>query len=160
MGIGVDISNLAPSESKVNNAAKKSTGAVSFMNLYSHVTGLIGQHNRRGALIITINDTHPDLLEFIGIKQNTEKVTKANISIRISDKFMEAVKNDDEWKLSFTRPETNETVEKEVNARKILRLISESNFDWGEPGFLFWDRINTWSLLSEDENFEFAGVNP
>lgn len=114
----------------------------------------------KGALIITINDTHPDLLEFIGIKQNNEKVTKANISIRISDKFMEAVKNNNKWLLSFTRPETNETTEQEVEARKIFRMIAESNFDWGEPGFLFWDRINNWTLLSEDENFEFAGTNP
>lgn len=92
-GCGVDISKLSPRGAKVNNAAKETTGSVSFMDLYSMVTGLIGQSGRRGALMLSLSCDHPDLEEFIGIKSDLDRVTKANISIRITDKFMVAVKN-------------------------------------------------------------------
>ena len=73
------------------------------MDLYSMVTGLIGQNGRRGALMISIDCSHPDLQEFIGLKTDLEKVTKANISVRISDEFMEAVKNNEDYTLHYTR---------------------------------------------------------
>ena len=87
-GCGIDISGLAPRGAKINNAAKETSGAVSFMELYSMVTGLIGQNGRRGALMISIDCSHPDLLEFIDLKTDLEKETKANISIRIRDDFI------------------------------------------------------------------------
>lgn len=159
-GCGIDISNLAPNKAKVNNAAKHSSGAVSFMELYSLITGLIAQNGRRGALMISISDTHPDLLEFIELKSDLDKVTKANISIRITDEFMNAVKEGKDWKLEFFREETGEKIEKVVNAREVFKKIAKMNHDYAEPGALFWDRINKWTLLSNDPEFEFAGVNP
>ena len=102
-GCGIDISKLAPRGAKVNNTAKSTSGSVSFMDLYSLVTGLIGQNGRRGALMLSIACDHPDLEEFIGIKSDLDRVTKANISIRINDKFMVAVKNKQPFTLSFTR---------------------------------------------------------
>lgn len=159
-GVGVDIGGLAPRGAKVRNAANESSGAVSFMDLYSMVTGLISQNGRRGALMISIPCNHPDLEEFIGIKQNNERVTKANISVRITDDFMNAVKNNEEYELSFTRKETGETITKRVDAHEVFRKICESNWDWGEPGMLFWDRISSYNLLSEDEDFHYGGVNP
>lgn len=159
-GCGIDISNLSPRGAKVNNAAKETSGSVSFMDLYSLVTGLIGQSGRRGALMISIDCTHPDLEEFIEVKSDLDKVTKANISIKITDKFMEAVKNKQKFMLSFTRKETGETISKEVDAYEIFHKICKMNWDYAEPGMIFWDRIRNWNLLSEDEDFEYAGLNP
>ena len=159
-GCGVDISKLAPRGAKVNNAAKETTGSVSFMDLYSMVTGLIGQSGRRGALMLSLSCEHPDLEEFIEIKSDLDRVTKANISIRITDKFMVAVKNKTSFTLSFTRLETGEKITKEVDAYTIFHKLCEMNWDYAEPGMLFWDRINNWNLLSCDDDFEYAGTNP
>lgn len=159
-GCGVDISKLSPRGAKVNNAAKETTGSVSFMDLYSMVTGLIGQSGRRGALMLSLSCEHPDLEEFIGIKSDLDRVTKANISIRITDKFMAAVKNKTPFTLSFTRLETGETITKEIDAYETFHKMCEMNWDYAEPGMLFWDRINNWNLLSCDDEFEYAGTNP
>lgn len=159
-GCGVDISKLSPRGAKVNNAAKETTGSVSFMDLYSMVTGLIGQAGRRGALMLSLSCEHPDLGEFIGIKSDLDRVTKANISIRITDKFMAAVKNRTTFTLSFTRLETGETITKEIDAYEMFHKMCEMNWDYAEPGMLFWDRINNWNLLSCDDEFEYAGTNP
>lgn len=159
-GCGVDISKLSPRGAKVNNAAKETTGSVSFMDLYSMVTGLIGQSGRRGALMLSLSCEHPDLEEFIGIKSDLDRVTKANISIRITDKFMAAVKNRTPFTLSFTRLETGETITKKVDAYEMFHKMCEMNWDYAEPGMLFWDRINNWNLLSCDDEFEYAGTNP
>lgn len=159
-GCGVDISKLSPRGAKVNNAAKETTGSVSFMDLYSMVTGLIGQAGRRGALMLSLSCEHPDLEEFIGIKSDLDRVTKANISIRITDKFMAAVKNRTPFTLSFTRLETGETITKEIDAYEMFHKMCEMNWDYAEPGMLFWDRINNWNLLSCDDEFEYAGTNP
>lgn len=159
-GIGIDISKLSPRGAKINNAAKETTGSVSFMELYSLVTGLIGQEGRRGALMISLDCAHPDLEEFINIKNDLNKINKANISIRISDKFMQAVKEDKSFELYYYREQTNEEIKKTVNAKDLFRMIAENNWRMAEPGFLMWDRINNWNLLSEDKNFKYAGVNP
>lgn len=159
-GCGVDISNLAPRGAKVTNTAKETSGAVSFMDLYSVVTGLIGQNGRRGALMLSISCEHPDLEEFIGIKSDLDRVTKANISIRITDKFMVAVKNRQPFTLNFTREATGEVITKEINAYEFFHKICEMNWDYAEPGMLFWDKIENWNLLSCDDDFHYAGTNP
>ena len=159
-GCGIDISKLAPRGAKVRNTAKETSGSVSFMDLYSLVTGLIGQNGRRGALMISLACDHPDIEEFIEIKSDLDRVTKANISIRITDKFMEAVEKNEDFVLSFTREETNDTITKTINARELFHKICEMNWDYAEPGMLFWDRIENWNLVSEDENFQYAGTNP
>ena len=159
-GCGIDISGLAPKSARINNAAKETTGSVSFMELYSMVTGLIGQNGRRGALMISLDCSHPDVLDFIELKTDLEKVTKANISLRIHKDFMEAVKNDQEYTLHYTRETTGEVIEKKVKARELFRKITDTNWDYAEPGALFWDRITGWSLLSNTDAFTYAGVNP
>ena len=159
-GCGIDISKLSPRGARINNSAKETTGAVSFMELYNLVTGLIGQNGRRGALMLSLACDHPDLEEFISIKNDLEKITKANISIRMSDDFMEAVKHKENFCLQYRRNETGEYIVKEVYAPDIYRKICENNWNYGEPGMLFWDTITGSNLLSEDDRFEFAGVNP
>lgn len=159
-GCGIDISKLSPRGAKINNAAKETSGAVSFMELYSLVTALIGQNGRRGALMISIDCSHPDVAEFIELKTDLEKVTKANISIRIHEDFMEAVKKNEDYLLHYTRETTGEVIEKKVNARDLFRRITETNWDYAEPGALFWDRVESWNLLSNTKEFSYAGVNP
>ncbi|HHY29005.1 MAG TPA: adenosylcobalamin-dependent ribonucleoside-diphosphate reductase [Desulfitobacterium dehalogenans] len=159
-GVGVDISKLSPKGAKVNNAANETSGSVSFMDLYSKVTELIGQNGRRGALMISIDCRHPDLLEFIDIKNDLDKVTKANISIKITGDFMQAVKENREWELEFTRKETGEVIKKIVNAKEVFYKIAENNWKMAEPGLLFWDRIEDYSLLSEDGDLQYLVVNP
>ena len=159
-GCGIDISKLAPAGAKVHNQARSTSGAVSFMETFSQVTAQIGQNGRRGALMISIDCHHPDLLEFINIKTKPDSVTKANISVKVTDDFMQAVKDDKEWVMSFTRPETGETITKTARAVDIFNKLCQNNWDWAEPGILFWDRIENWNLLSNNDEFHYAGTNP
>lgn len=159
-GCGVDISKLSPKGARINNAAKETSGAISFMDLYSLTTELIGQHGRRGALMISLDCHHPDVEDFITIKSDLDKVTKANISIRVTNDFLQAVVNDEDFKLEFTREETGEKIEKIVKASEIFDKFAQMNWDYAEPAFLFWDRIKKYNLLGNDEEFEYAGVNP
>lgn len=159
-GCGISISKLAPYGAKVNNQAKSTSGAVSFMDTFSQVTEQIGQNGRRGALMISIDCTHPDLEKFITVKSDLNKVTSANISVQVSDRFMVAVKNDEDWELYYKRNETGEEIKKTVKARDIFDLLCRNNWDYAEPGILYWDRITNWNLVSNDKDFEYAGVNP
>lgn len=159
-GCGIDISNLAPAGAKVRNQAEQTTGAVSFMQGYSQTTEEIGQHGRRGALMISLDCHHPDLLDFIDIKAKPDSVTKANISVRVTDDFMQAVEEDTDWVMSFTREETGETITKTAKARDIFNKLCENNWNWAEPGILFWDRIEKYNLLENNSKFKYAGTNP
>ena len=159
-GVGLNISKLRPRGARVNNAASTTTGAVSFMDLFAQTTALIGMKGRRGALMLNIDCTHPDLEEFINVKSNLEKVTSANISVNVNDEFMNSVVEDKPFKLYFDVDASGETIEKEVSARDMFRKLAYNNWRMAEPGILYWDRINSWHLMSEDPSFEYAGVNP
>ncbi len=141
-GVGIDISILRPAGSPVRNAAIFSTGAVSFMDLFSHVTGTIGQQGRRGALMITINDNHPDLPEFITIKNDPERrrVRYANISVKITEEFIKAVENDGEWVMWFESPEVKR-IERRMPAREIWDMIIKNAWASAEPGIILWSNI-------------------
>ena len=159
-GVGIDISKLSPKGTKVYNAARESSGAVSWMDLYSCTTGLVGQNNRRGALMITMSSDHPDIEDFIDVKRNLDKVTKANISVRMSDEFLRKAELGEDYEATFTRESTGETVSKTLNAKKILHRIAENNHLMGEPGALFWDRILGWHLNSNNPEYKICSTNP
>ena len=159
-GCGIDVSKLAPRGASINNAAKETTGAVSFMDLYNLTTSLIGQNGRRGALMLSLDCNHPDLEEFIDVKTDLTKLTKANISVRVTDEFMRAVALGEYYDLTFVRDETGEEIVKTVFAPTIFNKLCANNWNFGEPGILFWDRIEKWNLLANDPEFKFAGVNP
>lgn len=159
-GVGIDISNLRPRGAIVHNSAKTTTGSVSFMDLYSMTTGLIGQRGRRGALMISMDVNHPDIEEFIDVKTDLEKVTKANISVRINDEFMEAVLNKSMYECKFKVIDDGEEIIKKVDAYKLFMKLITNNWDFAEPGILFWDNIEKNHLLSEDKAFKYSGVNP
>lgn len=157
-GCGIDISKLRPKGAKVNNAASSTTGTTSFMDFFSYVTGLIGQEGRRGATMISIYCTHPDLEEFINLKSNLNLCTKANISVRVSDDFMKAVIEDKNWTLYFDTE--HEHIEKVVKAKDIFMLLAKRNWEMAEPGILYWDNIENYNMLNTDPNFKYAGLNP
>ena len=157
-GCGVDLSKLRPVNSYVNNTARRTSGACSFMDTFSQVTETIGQNGRRGALMLSIDCTHPELLDFIEIKNDLNRVTKANISVKINDGFMSAVKNDEDWELYFKTE--HEEIKKTVRAKEVFKLLCKNNWSMAEPGILFWDRISNYNILSEDKEFEYAGTNP
>lgn len=113
-----------------------------------------------GALMISMPIDHPDIEEFINVKNDLNKVTKANISVRITDEFMDAVKNNRDYKASFTRKPTGEVIEKTINARHLFETIAKNNWNVAEPGMLFWDRIENWNLVSQDPSFKYTSVNP
>lgn len=158
-GCGVDVSKLAPKGAAIHNAAKTTSGAISFMDFYSHVTGLIGQAGRRGALMLSIDCNHPDLEDFINLKTEADICTKANISVRISDEFMQAVVDDKEWTMDFCREEYGEHITKTKKAKELFKLLALRNWEWAEPGILYWDRIQNYNLL-DNTGFKYAGVNP
>ncbi len=139
-GVGIDITVLRPKGTPVSNSAITSTGAVSFMDLYSKVTGTIGQAGRRGALMITIEVRHPDVLDFIRIKDDPSRthVRFANISVKVTDDFMEAVdealkgnKNKEYtlWHEFETKiPKDSETKEKRIN--RIKEILKSNGYEF------------------------------
>lgn len=133
-GCGVDISTLRPKGAEVHNAALTTSGAVSFMDVLEQTARVIGQNGRRGALMISMDSSHPDIHDFIDAKLDN-KLEKCNISVRMSAKDME-------------------------NKPEILDHIAANNYDWAEPGILYWDTIESYNLLDEFKNFKYAGVNP
>jgi ribonucleoside-diphosphate reductase alpha chain len=158
-GVGTDISILRPKGAPVNNSAIYSTGAVSFMDLLSTTTGTIGQAGRRGALMITINVNHPDIMDFIDVKNDAERsrVKFANISVKISDEFMRAVEEDRDFELKFE----NEKVKysKTIRARTLWEKMVKSAWASAEPGVIFWDAVKRYSP-TEYAGMEVHGVNP
>jgi len=156
-GVGTDISVLRPRGAPVNNAARSSTGSVSFMDLFSLTTGTIGQSGRRGALMITIADNHPDVLDFIKVKRNTEKVRYANLSVRISDEFMRAVEEDGTYDLAFENERA--TLRRTVKAREVWWDLISGARDFAEPGVIFWDAVKRWST-SEYNGMNVVTTNP
>ena len=158
-GVGTDISILRPKGAPVNNSAIYSTGAVSFMDLLSTTTGTIGQAGRRGALMITLDVKHPDIQEFIEIKNDAQrsKVQFANISIKISDEFMQAVEDDTDFELKFENEKVK--ISKTIRARDIWEKLVKSAWASAEPGLIFWDSAKKHSP-TEYNGMEVHGVNP
>ena len=158
-GVGIDISKLRPKGAPVNNAARTTTGAVSFMPTFSQVAETIGQKGRRGALMISMDVSHPDIEEFIDIKTDLNAVTKANISVKITDDFIKAVKNNTKYPCKFTL-EDGSVICKYIDANKIMDKLALNNHRMGEPGILYWDRIQNYNLMQHFKDFGYAGVNP
>ena len=159
-GVGVDISNLRPSGSKVSNAAGSTSGAVSFMNRFSNTTREVAQNGRRGALMLTMDIAHPDIEDFITIKQDLTKVTGANVSIRLSDEFMKAVEKNNQythrWPIDSKKPEFT----KEINARDLWNTIIKCAHNTAEPGLIFWDRQHWYSTSSIYPGYKNTSTNP
>ena len=177
-GVGIDLSNLRPRGAATHNAAKESTGPVSFMDLFSQVTQTISQNGRRGATMISLSVNHPDIEEFIDCKTDLERVKYANISVRVTNDFMDAVKHGvkryvlswpcdkyesgidtSDWKDGELH-EINGVYYKIVDPVKLFRKLAENNWNYAEPGILYWNDIEGYNMLDNIEEFKYAGVNP
>jgi ribonucleoside-diphosphate reductase alpha chain len=158
-GVGYDISYLRPEDMAVNNSARTTTGATSFMHRFSHTGNEVGQHGRRGAQMISISVHHPSIERFVTIKNDGKSITGANISVRLTDEFLTAVKNNTEYELRWPvegRPQTSRM----VSARYIWNLIIHSAWFRAEPGLLFWDNILRESPADCYEGFRTISTNP
>jgi ribonucleoside-diphosphate reductase alpha chain len=165
-GVGFDISNIRPGGIAVANAAGTSDGIEIFMDRYSNTTREVAQNGRRGALMLTISVHHPEIDKFIKIKQQLDRVTGANISIRASDDFMRAVKAGEEYTQYWPctpglEPEEYEVYRK-VNAREIWNLMMHAAWKSAEPGILFWDTIKERSPadIYAEEGYSTQSTNP
>src|SRR6185312_2178770 len=159
-GVGIDISTLRPSGIGVNNAAGTTTGAVSFMERFSNTTREVAQNGRRGALMITIDIAHPDVEQFVTIKQDLSKITGANISVRLSDEFMQAVVEDKEYTHRFPIESKKPEITKTVKARELWNTIINCAHQSAEPGLIFWDRQHKYSTSSVYPGFKNVSTNP
>lgn len=159
-GIGVDLSKLRPKGSSTKNAARSSTGIVSWMERYSNSIREVGQDGRRGALMITLSVHHPDILDFITIKNDPTKVTGANISVRLTNEFLKAVEQDEEYELRF--PVESRNIVGKIKAKTIWDTIINSAWLMAEPGLLFWDDIINYNAVDcyGDVGFETVSTNP
>lgn len=174
-GVGIDISTLRPAGSLVSNAAQSSTGAVSFMHRFSNTTREVAQDGRRGALMISMDIAHPEAEQFALIKQDLSKVTGANISLKISDEFMQCVEKKwpflqrfpidsastifDEERLGVVDNSTNK-ITKWTDSVKLWNTIVGAAHKSAEPGLIFWDRQHRYSPSSLYKEFENISTNP
>ena len=153
-GIGYDFSTLRPTGSPVRSLGSTSSGPLKFMELFdSACATVLSAGHRRGAQMGVLRVDHPDIEQFINAKQNSDKLTNFNVSVGITDKFMEAVKEDKDFNLKF-----GGRVYSTVNARNLWDKIMRSTWDWAEPGVLFIDRMNSMNNLYYCE--KIAATNP
>lgn len=159
-GVGIDISKLRPEGAKVNNSAETSSGAWSFADFYSYVTRMVGQSGRRGALMITMDVKHPDIMKFVTMKKDLTKVTGANVSVKISDEFMEAVESGADFTLQFPVDSSEPTHTETVSARTLWDLIIETATKTAEPGLMMWDNITSTLPAHCYPEFKTITTNP
>ena len=163
-GVGIDMKNIRPTGAKTNNASQTSTGIIPFMDRFSNSIREVGQEGRRGALMITFPIDHFSIYEFINAKKDLTKVTGANISVRISNKFMEAVQSDSEFEICFPvdykEKNIKPTHSKMIKARHLWNEIVKTAHTSAEPGVLFWDNMLDYSPANSYDEFRSESTNP
>ncbi len=163
-GVGIDLSNLRPAGTPTRNAARSSSGITTWMERYSRTIREVGQEGRRGALMLTLSIHHPEIENFITIKNDPSKVTGANISVRLTDEFLNAVRKDKEYELRFPidykEKGVKPTISKQIKAREIWKLIIHSAWLRAEPGILQWNNVQKNTPADCYERFASRGVNP
>lgn len=161
-GVGHDLSHIRPKGSEVKNSALTSTGLVPFMERYSNSTREVAQDGRRGALMLSVSINHPDAEDFIDAKLEQGKITGANISVRIDDDFMKAVKNNQTYTQKYPIHSAKPKFSKEIQALGLWKKIVHNAWKSAEPGILFWDTIIRESLPDcyADLGYETTSTNP
>lgn len=166
-GVGHDLSGIRPKGSPVMNSALTSTGIVPFMERYSNSTREVAQDGRRGALMLSISIRHPDAEDFIDAKLDTQKVTGANVSVRVDDEFMRAALEGGEYRQHYPVdvPSDREDLMQEVqdiNAGRLWGKIIHNAWKSAEPGVLFWDTIIRESIPDcyADLGYATVSTNP
>ena len=161
-GVGHDLSHIRPKGSPVKNSALTSTGIVPFMERYSNSTREVAQEGRRGALMLSVSIKHPDAEAFIDAKMTEGKVTGANVSVRITDDFMNAAINGQTFTQQYPVNSANPMVKKEIDASQLWKKIVHNAWKSAEPGVLFWDTILRESVPDcyADLGYETISTNP
>ena len=161
-GVGHDLSHIRPAGSPVKNCALTSTGVVPFMERYSNSTKEVAQDGRRGALMMSISINHPDSEDFIDSKMEQGRITNANVSVRISDDFMKAVKEEKPFVQKYPVDSDNPLYTKEIDAKRLWNKIIHNAWQSAEPGVLFWDTITRESIPDcyADLGFKTLSTNP
>lgn len=159
-GVGITIDNLRPKGAKVHNGAHTSTGAVSFLNVFNTTGEVVGANGRRAAIMVALDCNHPDIEEFLHIKEENNKLSAMNISIKFTRNFMEAVQNNEDVTLYFLAKDTGEVSTKVINAKKFWDDFCKVNWDYGDPGCIFIDRVRDWNMLSGYDNYLINVSNP
>lgn len=161
-GVGHDLSHIRPKGSPVKNSALTSTGLVPFMERFSNSTREVAQDGRRGALMLSVSVNHPDAEGFIDAKLEQGKVTGANVSVRIDDSFMKAVRNNETYIQKYPIFSENPKFSKELNAADLWKKIVHNAWKSAEPGILFWDTITRESLPDcyADLGYKTLSTNP
>lgn len=157
-GQGLNLSKLRPMNAIVNNSGTISPGPMAAADRYSYTTLGTKQEKRRGALMLVMNITHPDIIDFITSKLDLDRIAGANISIAIPDKFMEAYIADKDWAMRFETP--HEIIKKTMKAKDLMELINYAAHTMGDPGVIFIDTMNNYHLLSEYDEVVFTATNP
>ena len=158
-GVGHDLSHIRPKMSPVKNSALTSTGIVPFMERYSNTTKEVAQGGRRGALMLSISIKHPDAEDFIDAKMELNKITGANVSVKIDDEFMRCVASGKPYKQQFPINSDNPSVIKEIDARELWKKIIHNAWQSAEPGVLFWDTIIRESVPDCYASFGFKTIS-
>lgn len=161
-GVGHDLSHIRPKGTPVKNSALTSTGLVPFMERYSNSTREVAQDGRRGALMLSVSIKHPDSESFIDAKMTEGKVTGANVSVRITDDFMNAAVKGEKFMQQYPIDGDNPSVSKEVDASQIWKKIVHNAWKSAEPGVLFWDTIIKESVPDcyADLGYKTISTNP
>ncbi|MGN0006485.1 MAG: adenosylcobalamin-dependent ribonucleoside-diphosphate reductase, partial [Alistipes sp.] len=161
-GVGHDLSHIRPSGSPVLNSALTSTGIVPFMERYSNSTREVAQDGRRGALMLSLSIKHPDAEKFIDAKLDTNKITGANVSIKVDDEFMRAAQAGKPYRQQFPINSDNPKYVQDIDAKKLWDKIIHNAWKSAEPGVLFWDTIIRESIPDcyADEGFVTVSTNP
>jgi ribonucleoside-diphosphate reductase alpha chain len=161
-GVGHDLSNIRPKGSPVKNSALTSTGIVPFMERYSNCTREVAQDGRRGALMLSLSSKHPDLEDFIDAKLDLGKITGANVSVRLDDKFMQAVTNKTDYTQQYPIDSAEPKFTKNVDASYLWDKIVTNAWKSAEPGILFWDTVIKESIADcyADLGFKTTSTNP
>ena len=161
-GVGHDLSHIRPAGSPVLNSALTSTGIVPFMERYSNSTKEVAQDGRRGALMLSLSIKHPDAEKFIDAKLDTNKVTGANVSIKIDDEFMRAAIDGRTYTQQFPINAAEPKYVNNIDARKLWEKIIHNAWKSAEPGVLFWDTIIRESVPDcyADDGFVTVSTNP
>ncbi len=161
-GVGHDLSHIRPKGSPVKNSALTSTGIVPFMERYSNSTREVAQDGRRGALMLSVSINHPDAEDFIDAKMEQGKVTGANVSVRMDDTFMKAVKNEERYTQKYPIFSENPKYSKDIEANKLWKKIVHNAWKSAEPGILFWDTIINESVPDcyADLGYKTVSTNP
>ncbi|MDL2262532.1 adenosylcobalamin-dependent ribonucleoside-diphosphate reductase [Bacteroidales bacterium OttesenSCG-928-I21] len=161
-GVGHDLSHLRPKSSAVDNSALTSTGIVPFMERYSNTTREVAQDGRRGALMLSVSIKHPDSEDFIDAKLTEGKITGANVSVKITDNFMEALIENKPFIQQYPIDSKSPKYRKEIDPKKIWRKIIHNAWKSAEPGVLFWDTIINESVADcyAENGYKTVSTNP